>query len=149
MQAVLYNNMSDINVIGKNLINAQRVNITLKDTTNILRPSLELVTPVLNFNYFYIPTFSRYYFIDDKSIIRNGLLRVVGRVDVLESYKQDILNSYGLVLKAKEFNPYYGTYESEVRTQERIINFENNFNEEGQIVLITVNGGDNTKNKEG
>lgn len=135
--------MSDINVIGKNLINAQSVNVTLKDTTNLLRPSLELVKPVLSFNYFYIPAFYRYYFVDDKSVIRHNFYRIVGRVDVLESYKQDILNSYGLVLKNKVYNPYYGNFETELRTTTRMVEFENNFNENGQIVLITVNGGDN------
>lgn len=141
----LYNNMSDINVLGKNLLNERTVNAVLKDTTNFLRPSLELNTPAQSFNYFYIPSFGRYYFIDDYSIIRNNLLRIVGRVDVLETYKNDVLNSYGLMRKGKNYNKYYGTFESEVREERRIINFENNFNESGQLVLITVNGGDNTE----
>ena len=141
----LYNNMSDINVVGKNLLNERTINATLKDTTNFLRPSLELNTQAQSFNYFYIPVFGRYYFIDDYSIIRNNFLRIVGRVDVLETYKNDILNSYGLMRKGKNYNKYYGTFESEVREERRIINFENNFNETGQLVLITVNGGDNVE----
>ena len=41
------------------------VQAVLKDNTSIIRPELEVVENVTAYNYAYIPSFSRYYFVQD------------------------------------------------------------------------------------
>lgn len=143
VQIKFYKNASDINVLNKVLSNETVLECVLHDSTDLIRPSLVVKENILGFNYCYIPTFNRYYYIDNLQAVRNDLYRAVCRVDVLKTYANDILNSYGLIVKGKSYNPYYGNgFETEGRIEERKINFENPFNENGQYVLITTSAGD-------
>lgn len=71
------------------------INVPLKKDTDILKPELLLYTiePLEVMNYCYISDFRRYYFIEDIEQARENLYRVKCKVDVLESYKVQILNS--------------------------------------------------------
>ncbi len=139
---ILYKNISDNNVLNKTLLNPVTREIVFKDVTDVYNPELVLSINILDFNYCYIPVFHRYYFIENKQVIRKDLFKISCRCDVLASFKNDILASEATITKTSNYNPYYGEFKSEVRTQARILNFENNFNENGQLVLITVSGGE-------
>ena len=52
---------------------------------------------LFKFNYMYIEEFERYYFITDITLISNQLIEITGRVDVLESFKNDIYNMSGIL----------------------------------------------------
>lgn len=75
-------------------------NIFLKDPTSVLSPQilLETTNPTA-YNYCYIPTFDRYYFISDW-VSDHGMWQANCSVDVLASWRSDILNSYQYVTRS-------------------------------------------------
>lgn len=67
-----------------------KVSASLKDGTSITKPVLLLQTFQAGaYNYFYIPSFNRYYFITDAKSIEN-MWEVAGTEDYLASYKTAI-----------------------------------------------------------
>ena len=85
------------------------VSISLKGGCDILNPTFILNSsdiPAGN-NYAYVPAFNRYYFITGISAVRNDLVEITGRVDVLGSWKSAIQ-------AASAFVAYDGTSNTEV-----------------------------------
>lgn len=94
MLATFYNYDSEFNKLNKTLENGLELNITLKDITEVINPILLIKSNNnFNYNYCYIDKLERYYFIDKKEIVTNDLIKLHLSVDVLMSYKQDILNA--------------------------------------------------------
>ena len=85
------------NVIGKttNKKAMHTIEVPLKQDTDRLNPNILIYSDLSLeiMNYCYIDEFSRYYFIDKIEQVRNNLYRVRCKVDVLESYKMEILNA--------------------------------------------------------
>lgn len=85
------------NVIGKttNKKAMYTIDIPLKQDTNRLNPSILIYSDLSLeiMNYCYIDEFNRYYFIDKIEQVRKNLYRIHCKVDVLESYKLEILNA--------------------------------------------------------
>lgn len=101
MKIQFYNNHSGINIINKNLeIVGEEINFTLKEDTNILNPVLKLAG-YNGGNYCYIPDFNRYYFIDNYNLNNQGIYELFLSVDVLATYKDDLLNGK-LLIKSDE-----------------------------------------------
>jgi hypothetical protein len=63
---------------------------TLRSDCNVLKPSIIMPAIPDTFNYMYIPDFGRYYFITEQTSLRNGLVILSGRVDVLYAYYEGI-----------------------------------------------------------
>ena len=95
MQIKLYNNQNVKNSINKVLQNEIVLNGTLKEPSSILSPQIKVVKQddILLKNYCYIEKFKRYYFIENITVENNNFLTLDLSVDVLESFKTDILNS--------------------------------------------------------
>lgn len=85
------------NVLGKTNSRSPlyTVDSPLKKDTNMLKPELIIysVNSLEIMNYCYIGEFSRYYFIEDIKQVRKNLYKLRCKVDVLESYKLQILNA--------------------------------------------------------
>lgn len=85
------------NVIGKttNRKPMHTVVSPLKQDTNRLNPTILIYSDLSLeiMNYCYIDEFNRYYFIDKIEQVRKNLYRIHCKVDVLESYKLEILNA--------------------------------------------------------
>lgn len=85
------------NVIGKttNKKAMYTIDTPLKQETNRLNPTILIYSDLSLeiMNYCYIDEFSRYYFIDKIEQVRKNLYRIHCKVDVLESYKLEILNA--------------------------------------------------------
>ena len=108
MKIYLYNTDSTNNTINKVLTNEVEFDITFKASANSLRPSVRLqTTDLIKSNYAYIPDFERYYFIRDTSIQPNSITNLELEVDVLESFKEDILQSKAIVSRHTGANKYY------------------------------------------
>lgn len=58
------------------------------------------------FNYFYIPKFERFYFIQNMKT-SGGLIEITGKCDVLNSFKNDILNSEQFILRQQNKRSKY------------------------------------------
>lgn len=58
-------------------------------------------------NSFYIPAFSRYYFLESFNILRTGIVEIRVHVDVLSSFKDSILQNSCIVKRGEKlFNAY-------------------------------------------
>lgn len=58
-------------------------------------------------NSFYIPYFSRYYFLESFNILRSGIVEIRAHVDVLSSFKDSILQNSSIVKRGEKlFNAY-------------------------------------------
>lgn len=82
------------------------LNCRLREKTSILNPTLILERDIKSYNYAYIPSFSRYYFISSVSSESNLWIADLS-VDVLASHRSDILYSSQYVLRASQL--YDGT----------------------------------------
>lgn len=78
------------------------VQAVLKDNTSIIRPELEVVENVTAYNYAYIPSFSRYYFVQDV-IWERGIWRMVLSEDALATYKAVVGDTTAYILRCATF----------------------------------------------
>lgn len=94
MEALFYNFVKKINSTKQPTAStAVSLPIELKLSTSVLQPTILLKQiNYPNYNYMYIPTFERYYFLGDR-VWQNGLWEIEAKVDVLASYKFNIGNT--------------------------------------------------------
>lgn len=139
----MYNTSDSNNTINKTLANETEFNIKLKGDTSITRPVVVLHSnSIILFNYAYIPEFNRYYFVDKIELFPNDIYNISLKVDVLESFKNDIKNSRGLISKQTNINNYYNdSYESEIKKEVDLYksNVTFDLNKKSKI-LVTIGG---------
>ena len=138
-----YRTASENNRLDKTLTDKYIIDGTLKSDFDIINPVILLKDNIIaKYNYCYIPDLNRYYFIDKIDIVKNTL-NVMLSIDVLMSYKEQI-KELNVIVSVSESNPYYNNYINgyDVRTDKEILNFENNFNEQGELILIALYGAD-------
>ena len=100
MEVKFYYNISDARCINKQLIEGDSFEGQMRDEISIMSPIVRFDTDeILKFNYAYIPELERYYSITDITVFREGLIDVSMSVDVLMSFRRDILNSLAVVDK--------------------------------------------------
>ena len=136
----LFNTTDSNNTIGKTLTDEQTFDITFKDKFDIINPIVMLKSdvPIIK-NYAYIPEFGRYYFVTSIQIQPNKIYKLYLECDVLESFKNDILASRGLVTRAGEGNQFYdGGLNSEVRKEVDIYESELELELKEEIILVTI-----------
>lgn len=145
MQIILYKNISESNKIGKTLVDGTAILGDLKDETSVTNPVIliESDNPT-QFNYAHIPIFGRYYFITDIVCVRSNLWRITLRVDVLESFKSEILQAPAIIHNSTVIgaDPYMtgDVWISKVKENTNIINFPYGLPETGEFILITAGG---------
>ena len=109
MLITFYHNQSAPNIIPKVKTKKFDKTGTLKNNTSITNPTILLQLSdydnIRQTNYCFIPDFNRYYYIDDIRIA-NTLVEVSMTCDVLETYKEDILNSTQLVARQENKKNY-------------------------------------------
>ena len=97
MLLTLYKTESAPNVIGKELTDSLSITINLKASTNVIDPEILLsarsAVDYFVYNYAHIDSLNRYYFIDNVEVLNGNITRLVLRCDVLETYKNSVLNS--------------------------------------------------------
>ena len=143
MQLILYTTKDSHNVIGKHLNEVSRVNITMKKTEDIENPTIVLTDTGLNYNYARIPFFNRYYFIDKFKRGTNGLITIDLSVDVLETYKNDILNSTATISAKTGLGYQDGTVQVDSRKNITVVKSDITLPEASSIILTTVGSGTN------
>ena len=90
MELKIYNNNSNTNVINKNITLVDTLNFNLKADNSILQPILILKNYSAG-NYCFIKEFNRYYYITDIRVLNGGLYQLQLEVDVLMTYKDEIM----------------------------------------------------------
>lgn len=145
MEITLYTNNSEKNKINKTLINPTIYEGNLRDVTDVINPIILLETATIGeHNYAYIPQFNRYYFITAISSVRTGLWAVALQVDVLMSFKTDILNLVVILnnTESNGINNYLPSdvFRNNVKTRTDIFNFSSGLLDSGEFILITAGG---------
>lgn len=124
----LYKNASPVEKIGKDLTDQQSItDVLLKRDTSILRPVLLVndARGVTDFNYMYISEFDRYYFIDDIRSTHNNIWEISAHVDVLETYKDQILSNQAVIRRqTNKFNTYLNDPEWKVYADENVVAYK-------------------------
>lgn len=138
----LYKNGSENNDVLKTLSNETVIKGSSRTVVDMLAPVIDLAgVDVNSYNYCYVEELKRYYYIENMILSPNGITRLSMRVDVLMSYREDILESHGVITKNREYNPYTGDYEVESRYTLEKHEFENGFNfNDGDFVMVTMRG---------
>src|SRR5574344_383330 len=141
---IFYTTHSKENEINKTLQSPVEVNANINvSELDVLRPQFLIKTADISGNYIYISKLNRYYFIDTKTNVDNVHTYLTLRCDVLMSWKDEIMNSTGLIVKSQNGNPYYGSVVSECRTTSKryvYTNGQNIFSDSGMLVLVTSEG---------
>ena len=143
MQIKFYYNSSEKNKINKLLSRELTMDGNLRDECSVINPTILVEhSNLAGYNYVYIPEFKRYYFITEMTIVRNNLWRISLKVDVLESFKSDILNLSCIVDK-QQYENYGnniddGSYINRADSFVEIANYQNGFNSSGEFILITA-----------
>lgn len=92
-----YHNIHDAgNTVNKRLNNPIVINGTLKGGSSIIAPIIVAEFALgesPDVNYVYIPTFKRYYFINDIKNVNNNIWVFTLYIDVLMSHRDDVLNT--------------------------------------------------------
>ena len=142
MIAKTYNTNDSTNTINKTLDFISDIDIKFKEEVNIFNPVVMLkYGDLINFNYVYIDKFKRYYFIEDIEVFPNKIYKLSLKCDVLMSFRDDILNSYGNITSQTNYNDYYNfDYSSEVRKETNIYNSNVVFEDAKTTILCTIGG---------
>ena len=133
------------NTVNKQLGTFTAIEGDLRQSFDALRPTVTLrKQPRPTFNYCYIPSLGRYYFVERVSFEGNNAYEISLRVDVLNTYESGILAATGRVSESDTPNPYISNRET---VYNRTPNFEKVpftetglLNENGGIVMVTLKG---------
>lgn len=110
MNLIFYNNTGDIRQLNKNLTEVKTgVTANIQYEVSITDPVLIMNndSSLVNANYFYIAEWARYYFITNRVYLDGNRIEITGHVDVLASFKNEILNSDCIAERsASNSNPY-------------------------------------------
>lgn len=110
MNLTLYSVTDSNNVIGKLKSNDFIIPIKLKHDVDVENPTILLSkTTGVNYNdynYAFIDILNRYYFITDSTVMGGNITELRLKVDVLETYKNDILNSNARLMRGIKTGDY-------------------------------------------
>ena len=137
-----YNTESSLNTINKVINFVTDIDVKFKDEVNIYNPTIVLkYDDLIDFNYMYIDKFKRYYFIETVEVFPNKIYHLTLKCDVLMSFKDDILGSYGNIISQTNYNDYYNyNYSSEVRKETNIYNSNVVLDGTKSTILCTIGG---------
>lgn len=147
MDIILHVNSSERQAINKSLDSGTILTGSLRNESSVINPSflIEHENPS-GFNYCYISDFCRYYFITNITAIRTGIWKIDCSVDVLMSFKTEILNLDVIVSDLSigesptETYMQGGQWATTVKNKTDIINFPYGLLDDGEYILITSGG---------
>ena len=134
----LYKVTNQPNELTKTLNDPVVLNGAFRSEIDSIDVIVEIESDTYDFNYVYIPSLNKYYFLQNIVHVNQKIIRMQLHCDVLMTYKTDILASYGLVIQGGTINPYYSSIESESRQAIRRFTFPYKFNNNGNYVLVTI-----------
>lgn len=142
---VLQTNTSEKNAFTKSLTTVATLSGNLRQGTSIIDPVIIVqgnLSTIKAANYMTIDTFGRSYFINNMTVINNQMIEISAHVDVLSSFKTQILNNSAIVAKQeKRWNLYLNDGQFKVYQNPIVYTqpFPGGFS--GQYLLLAVAGG--------
>lgn len=138
----LYNNTERENKINKSLPTGLETVGEIRESVNIFNPSIMIEKIDTVFNYCYIQELMRYYFVRSYTIVNSKMIQLTLELDVLKTYESEIAEITGTIIEMENANKYFSGYETkhDVRPITQKIDFENNFNTDGNIIMVVIRG---------
>lgn len=146
MEITFYKTSSERNRLNKSLTLIKSANVVVKGDMSLISPFIELNydADLIGCNYCYISEWNRYYFIDDFVVSTGHIINLSCNVDVLMSFKDDILNQDVIISKQENVgNKYYDmqSYRTESRSFDTIHKFNGSeFTTHPTHILICAGG---------
>lgn len=113
---------------------------------SISSPKFTVKGDIRGYNYCYIPAFNRFYYIKDKQINGADLMTIPLEVDVLQSFKDEILACKCIVERQRTItNKYFNDSTYWTQQNASIVPQElttNGFDRSGNCFILTVAGGE-------
>ena len=82
---------------------------TFKEATSVINPTLIIQRDTVNFNYVYITSLNRYYYVEEVISVRKNLWQIVLKEDVLMSWKSLIFEQTAYVTRCGNGSVRYNT----------------------------------------
>ena len=145
LTAILYNNKSPNEKIGKNLTQLNSFSVVLKEKTSVLNPVLiiESSSDLYQANYLYIQELGRYYYINDIALLHDDIYEIHAHVDVLETYKSGIKSNKAVIARQQNlYNLYLNDQDFRTYNNDRIQvkKFSDSDFEKTLTYVLVVNG---------
>lgn len=128
------------NKLVKTFTNNKPYDVTLKDECNLRAPVFLLSEDIDNIaGLNYLTAFGKKYFIERVTSVRNGLIRIEARIDVLATYYDAIKNGTGYVNRSGDGNKYMEDpyRQCSVRRDVVVLPFSGSFNDQC-VILATA-----------
>lgn len=144
-KVIFYKYNGHPNTVNKQLGTGTEMLGSLRQDFSILQPALTLRTDTApQYNYAYIESLGRYYFVDNISYTGNKTYELTLRVDVLKTYEAQILAAQATASESDTPQPYISNRETVYDRQPNFekVAFANTglLNEDGGIIMVTLKG---------
>ena len=145
MTVIFYKYDGIKNKINKTLSNGLTVNdVIIQNDFDIT--NFDLLIKNSNFsseyNYCYIQDLGRYYYIDSVEKMNGTIYKIRVFVDVLKSFSTQIENINAVITKSENPDNNFVDCEKSVNYTNEVINLTDNFNHNGNLILVTSLGGE-------
>ena len=145
MTVIFYKYNGIKNKINKTLENGLTVNdVIMHNDFDIT--AFELLIKDTNFNseynYCYIQDLGRYYFIESVEKMNGTIYKIRLTVDVLKSFSTQIENINAIITKSENPDDNFVDCEKSENYTSEVINLTDNFNHNGNLILVTSLGGE-------
>lgn len=94
------------------------------------------------YNYCYIQDLGRYYFIESVEKMNGTIYKIRVSVDVLKSFSTQIENINAVITKSENPDDNFVDCEKSENYTSEVINLTDNFNHNGNLILVTSLGGE-------
>lgn len=143
---VIFYKYNDIkNKINKTLSGGLTVNdVIIQNDFDITNFDLLIKNTVFSseYNYCYIQDLGRYYYIDSVEKMNGTIYKIRVFVDVLKSFSTQIENINAIITKSENPDNNFVDCEKSVNYTNEVINLTDNFNHNGNLILVTSLGGE-------
>lgn len=143
MLVQLYVNKSNNNVLNKDITLLKEIECQIKEPCSIEKPILIVKDFPFSCNYVFIENLNRYYYVNDITMLNNGISQVTFNEDFLMSNKENLLNVNALCLRNENASLTYQLDDNlpistEILTE--CYQFTNGFSDKLQYVLTVLGG---------
>lgn len=146
MKLIFYKTETPNNYLTKELVEKASLNIFLKRDTNVIFPTILINVDSLNkealkeSNYCRIEELNRYYYVRNITSINNSLLQFECECDVLMTYKEEILKSWGKVRRGYKSGDYFNTSLATTTMKTITREYGNVAMPEGETIILSTIG---------
>lgn len=137
----LYETTEAMNVINKELAVKKEIDIRLRGQPDLINPSILLRGAEYEGGYNYAMFNDRFYFVESVELVSGDLFRLTLRLDVLETFKDDIINSNMRYRRNLKTGDYVASGFDEANTTTvKKINSDKELPEGSTMIMTSVGG---------